>query len=320
MSLDVRNKLFAQDPTNALWENDLALSYEDLGNILNAQGDLDGALKMYRGSLSHRTTLAKRDVTNAEAQRNLEISNAEIGSLLLTLGDLRGAWESCTDALQIAHKLGEKDQNNEEWQSDISEGSERAGDVLKAQGNFPEARKMYLNAMSIRTNLISRDARWQMDVAKNEEEIADVFVSEREYERASELCRSAVKRGELLSAQGQKDTEVLSNLAVSYEKLGEALVGEGKPIEALINLRNSLRIFDRLLSEHANHAEWESGMAFTCLQIAYAVRLTPTASKLEIRTYLTQGRDILLRKKQRFALGIVDEGHLNAVENALRDL
>jgi len=102
--------------------------------------------------------------------------------------------------------------------------------------------------------------------------------------------------------------------------LGEALVGEGKPIEALINLRNSLRIFDRLLSEHANHAEWESGMAFTCLQIAYAVRLTPTASKLEIRTYLTQGRDILLRKKQRFALGIVDEGHLNAVENALRDL
>ena len=317
-SLDVRNKLFGQDPTNALWENDLALSYEDLGNILNAQGDLDGALKMYRGSLSHRTTLAKRDVTNAEAQRNLEISDAEICSILLARGDIDGAWKSCTEALQIAHKLAEKDENNEEWQSNLAEVSEKAGEVLKAQGNFSEALTMYKNAMSIRTNLISRDARWQMDIAKNEEETADVLNSERQYEQASELCRSGVKRGELLSAQDKNDTDVLINLAASYEKLGEALVGEGKPGEALVNLRKALQIFDRLLSEHPDHADWESGMAFTCLQIAYAVRLTPTPSRLEIRTYLTQAQDILVRKKQCFALGVVDENRLNAVEDALR--
>jgi eukaryotic-like serine/threonine-protein kinase len=319
-SFDVRNKLFARDPTDALWENDLALSYEDLGNILDAQGDLGGALKMYRESLSLRTTLAKRDESNAEAQRSLEISNAEIGSLLLSLGDFPGASESCTDALQIAHQLAEKDQNNQEWQSNLSEVSERAADVLKAQGSFSEALEMYKNAMSIRTSLNRRDARWQMEVAKNEQEIAEILISERDYQKASELCRSAAKRGELLAAQYQNNTDVRSNLAASYEKFGEALLGERKPDEALINLRNSLQIFDRLSREHPDHAAWESGMAFTCLQIAYAVRLTPAAEQLEIRIYLTQARDILLRKKRRFTLGVVDEGRLNAVDNALRDL
>ncbi len=299
-SSDVRNKLFKHDNTNALWEEDLAISDEDLGNILNTEGDLEHALESYRESLSHRETLAERDPKNAGAQRDLEISAAEIGSVLLTRGDFLGAWENCTNALQIAGKLAETDQNNKQCQEDLAEVSERAGDILKAQGNFPEALKMYQNAMSIRTNLVSRDARWQMEVAKNEEEIADVLISEREYERAFELSSSAVKRGELMSAQDQDDTGVLSNLAASYEKLGETLVGQGKPGEALSNFRNSLRIFDNLLSEHPNHADWESGMAFTCLQISDALRLTPGAAQTDIRTNLTRARDILLRKKQRF--------------------
>jgi hypothetical protein len=84
--------------------------------------------------------------------------------------------------------------------------------------------------------------------ARNEEEIADVLIAERDYERASEFCHSAVKRGELLSAGDPNDTDVHSNLASSYEKLGEALVGKGKPDEALQNFRISLRIFERLLN------------------------------------------------------------------------
>jgi len=318
-SSEVRENLFKHDKTNALWEEDLAFSDEDLGNIFYVEGDLKHALESYRESLSHRETLAERDPKNAGAQRDLEISAAEIGSVLLTRGDFLGAWENCTNALQIARKLAEKDQNNKQCQEDLAEVSERAGDILKAQGNFPEALELYQNAMSIRTNLVSRDARWQMEVAKNEEEIADVLISEREYERALELTSSAVKRGELLSAQDQDDTEVLSNLAASHEKLGEALVGQGKPGEALLNFRNSLRIFDRLLSEYPNHADWESGMAFTCIQIAETARQIPGASQEEIRTNLTQARNILLRKKQRFALGVVDEGRLDAVEDALRD-
>jgi serine/threonine protein kinase/tetratricopeptide (TPR) repeat protein len=318
-SCDVRDKLCRRDPTNVLWEGDLALSYENRGSILNLEGDLDGALNMYRKALPHREALVKRDETNTDAQRDLEISHVEVGSVLLARGDFHGAWESCAHGLQIARKLAEKDQSNKGWQSDLSEVSERVGDVLKAQGYFREALTMYRNAMSIRTNLISRDARWQMEVAKNEEEIAEVLIAEGDCDQASELCRSAVKRNELLSAKEQNDTDVQSNLASTYEKLGEALVGQGKTGEALENFRISFRMIDSLVSKHPNNADWESAVAFTCLQIAHTLPLTAAASPEEIRTNLRRAQDILLRKKQRFALGVVDESRLGAVEEAIRN-
>ncbi|MBV8413821.1 MAG: protein kinase [Verrucomicrobia bacterium] len=318
-SFNVRRKLFSQDPTNANWEIDLALSYEDLGNCSNARGDLEGALKMYRDSLSLRQELAKRDETNAGNQHDLEVIHAEIASVLLDRGDFRGAWESCSEALRIAQMLKEKDQNNKDWQEDLSEVSETAGDVLEAQGKFPDALRMYRNAMSIRASSVSQDARWQMEVAKNEEKIASVLIAQRDYEPALASCRSAVKRGEKLSAQGHNDTDIESNLASCYEKLGEVLVGQEQFSEALTNFRISLQIFDRLLSEHPHHAEWESALAFNCLQIARTLRLTADASPAEIRMYFTQARDILVRKKQTFTLGAVDQARLNAVEDALRN-
>jgi len=319
-SFDIRCSLFAFDPTNWLWEKNLALSYEDLGNILNTEGDLDGALKMYQESRSHRETLANRDETNADAQRDLEICVVEISSVLLARGELAEASEWCTGALKIARQLAEKDPSNEEWQSNVAEVSERVGDISKAQANFPEALKMYQNAMSIRRNLGAQDAKWQLDVAKNEEEIAAVLRAEKEYERALEFSRNAVKRDEVLFGQDQEDTDVQSNLATAYLELGETLVGEQKPDEALSNLRRSLEIFERLEKQYPNHATWESEIAFTRLQIADALRVTPGAADNDIRTNLMEARNTLLRKKQRFALGVLDEGCLDTVESLLRDI
>ena len=128
-----------------------------------------------------------------------------------------------------------------------------------------------------------------------------------------------MKRDTLLSAQEQNDTDVQSNLASAYEKLGEALIGQGKPGEALENFRISLQMFDSLVSKHPNHADWDSAVAFTCLQIARTLPLTTAASPEEIRTNLTRARDILLSKKQRYPLGVVDEGRLSAIEDNLRN-
>jgi tetratricopeptide (TPR) repeat protein len=233
---------------------------------------------------------------------------------------LTQAWESCSTALQIARQLAEKDPNNQEWQANVAEVSERAGDILKAQANFPEAIKMYLSAMSIRANLSARDAKWQMDAAKNEEETADALLSEGEYERALAFSHSAVKRGELLSNQSQTDTDVLGNLATGYLELGEALLRQKRPDEALSNLRKSSQIFDQLENQYPNHADWESGAAFTRLLIADVLRVNASVSQDEIRNNLMQARDILESRKQRFSLGIVDQAHLREIEDLLRDL
>ena len=45
--LAIRERLAKSDPGNAVWQRDLAVSFDRVGNVQVAQGDLAGALKSY---------------------------------------------------------------------------------------------------------------------------------------------------------------------------------------------------------------------------------------------------------------------------------
>ena len=46
-SKNIRDKLAAADPGNAGWQRDLSVSWNFIGNVAVAQGELDKALKAY---------------------------------------------------------------------------------------------------------------------------------------------------------------------------------------------------------------------------------------------------------------------------------
>src|ERR1700730_5308087 len=50
-SLAIRERLAASDRSNTLWQRDLSLSYERIGDVQVDQGKLDDALKSYRDCL-----------------------------------------------------------------------------------------------------------------------------------------------------------------------------------------------------------------------------------------------------------------------------
>ena len=56
--LAVAGHLAAADRSNTLWQRDLSLSYEKVGDVLMAQGKLEEALEAYRESLSIQERLA----------------------------------------------------------------------------------------------------------------------------------------------------------------------------------------------------------------------------------------------------------------------
>ena len=56
------------------WQRDLSVSFEKVGDVQVAQGDLAGALKSYRDSLAIMKRLAKSDPGNAGWQRDLSVS------------------------------------------------------------------------------------------------------------------------------------------------------------------------------------------------------------------------------------------------------
>jgi hypothetical protein len=60
----------AADRSNMQWQSDLSLSYNRIGDVLVAQGNLTGALQAYRDSLAIRERLAKIEPSNSGWQHH----------------------------------------------------------------------------------------------------------------------------------------------------------------------------------------------------------------------------------------------------------
>jgi hypothetical protein len=76
------------------------VSYDRVGSLLVAQGDLTAALKSYRDSLAIADRLAKADPNNAEWQRDLIVSYVEMSRV-----EPAEARRHLTRALEIARNM-----------------------------------------------------------------------------------------------------------------------------------------------------------------------------------------------------------------------
>src|SRR5262249_20026478 len=93
-SLAIAERLARTGPENALWQDDLSVSYKKLGDALVAQGQLAEALKAYQDGFAIADRLAKADPSNGEwqrYQRYLSVSYNEIGDALVAQGKLAEA-------------------------------------------------------------------------------------------------------------------------------------------------------------------------------------------------------------------------------------
>jgi tetratricopeptide (TPR) repeat protein len=109
------------------WQRDLSVSYDRIGGVLVARGNLDEALKSYRDSLAIRELLADSDRSNTGWQRDLSVWYGSIGGVLVAQGKLDEALKSYQDCLAIAERLAAFDRSNTGWQNDLQESIDRIG-------------------------------------------------------------------------------------------------------------------------------------------------------------------------------------------------
>ena len=100
-------------------ERDLSVSFNRIGDVQVAQGDLPGAVKSFRDGLAIADRLAKADPGNAGWQRDLSVSYERIGDVLSAQGNLPEALNSFRDGLAIAESLAKSDPSNTQWQRDL---------------------------------------------------------------------------------------------------------------------------------------------------------------------------------------------------------
>src|SRR6202051_1925348 len=82
----IAKRLAEQDKPNAGWQRDLAASYGNVGDVLEAQGKLQDALDAYQQELAIAKRLAEQDKSNSEWQRDLIVSLYKVGTTAAKIG------------------------------------------------------------------------------------------------------------------------------------------------------------------------------------------------------------------------------------------
>ena len=132
------------------------MSYNKVGDVLVAQGNLAEALTSYRDASLSAERLAKADPSNAGWQRDLSVSYDKIGDVLVAQGKLaRRSSLPRQPRHQRAPRQGRP--QNAGWQRDLSISYNKIGDVLVAQGKLDEALEAYRDSLAIRERLANAD-------------------------------------------------------------------------------------------------------------------------------------------------------------------
>ncbi|TMQ03186.1 MAG: tetratricopeptide repeat protein, partial [Deltaproteobacteria bacterium] len=83
----------AADPTNPGWQRDLAVAYQDLGDVAVRAGKLEEARARFEKALTSLTALTSAGSASAGWKSDLATSYNELGDLALRSGKLDDARE-----------------------------------------------------------------------------------------------------------------------------------------------------------------------------------------------------------------------------------
>jgi len=110
----------ATDSSNTQWQRDLSVSYDDVGDVLVAQGKLDEALKAYRDGFAIREHVAAADPNNTQWQRDLAVSHSKLASVYERQGRIADALVELTKGQDIIVALLAIVPGHAQWKKDLA--------------------------------------------------------------------------------------------------------------------------------------------------------------------------------------------------------
>ena len=104
----ILKQVLSADPLCAQKQRDLSISFDRLGDVSVAAGDLAAARAYYEQGLAISRTLADADPASAQKQRDLSISFNKLGDVSVAAGDLAAARDYYEQGLAISRSAGRR--------------------------------------------------------------------------------------------------------------------------------------------------------------------------------------------------------------------
>jgi hypothetical protein len=131
--------LLKAEPDAPRSQRDLSVSYNKIGDVQSAQGDLTSALSSYKQGLDIRQKLAARDPANAQWKTDLVISLWKLASTLEQQGapQKREAGVNYQRALEILRALAAENRLTTEQKTWISQLESRLKAITEEPARGP---------------------------------------------------------------------------------------------------------------------------------------------------------------------------------------
>ena len=167
-SLALRRSLAADHPADPLWQHNLAVSFDNLGDthiarakIMEANHEAAGeeyakALPDYRESLAVVKPLAGREDARPVWRHDLAVGYFKVGDTLYRAGDREAALKELRTGFEVAQKVAASDPEYAKWQATLGLYCLNIGRILATFGEDAEARDILKKGQAIFERLRER--------------------------------------------------------------------------------------------------------------------------------------------------------------------
>ena len=149
--------LLAGNPSNTGYQRELSLSYERVGDVQVAQGDLAGAINPIATTSPSCSVLAQSDPGNASGSVVSRSRTRRWATCRRRRATLRGRCNRTATTSPSCERLAQSDPSDAGWQRDLSVSYDKVGDVQVAQGDLAAAMQSYRDSLAIRQRLAQSD-------------------------------------------------------------------------------------------------------------------------------------------------------------------
>lgn len=268
-ALAIRESLFALTPKDIQTRQNLALSYEKVGDVLWAQGDNTESQKSYRKALAICEELAIEN-NNFDTYNFVRLYN-RIGYTQEQARDFSGAIESYQKSLSYMENLAAAEHANAKYKRGLAIGYIKIGDVLHLTKKFPESYEKFQKCLALFEELANADksnATAQRDLTLALARIAATQAELGEYEKALETNSRTMALQEKLADADPNNLTIHFDIAATNANVANTFKMMGRYTESEREFRRTIATFKEYMAKNPDYSQPRSQLAEVYLMFA----------------------------------------------------
>jgi len=230
----LQRDLSAQKPSDQALLSSRANSFNRLGIVQDASGDLQAAVRSFQQELELYDTLLADDKSNMRVRRRVEVSHSFCGQTLRSLGRRKEAAEHLRAAFGEAQALVDFDATNTDWQRDLAVARNALGRLdLEDQPDVALSlfRQSFVTFAALAQKNPTRVGELR-DLARAHLNLAAGLRHTRRLDAAGKEINAALEILQPLAVRNPRDADLVRDLAIAENDRGVISAALGRTGES----------------------------------------------------------------------------------------